>query len=151
MDSTGIAQVDGVDAVDAIVEVEVVGSSTPEGVGFLIKASASGCLFRVAPVRDPRQPRFWSVRVHRCTRAGVADPREMPWMGPGGMTREELPEAFAAIRADVGAWLAQPDCRQLRSWLLSQVPDPPAVPLAATDRARSTREKAAARAESRQP
>lgn len=141
--------VDVQDAPDVQLEVEVVGSSSPEGVGFLIKASASGCLFRVAPVRDPRQPRFWSIRVHRCTRAGVADPRELPWMGPGGMSREQLPDAFATIRADVGAWLAQPDCRNLRTWLLAQIPDPPAVPLAA-DRARSSREKAAAKMESRQ-
>jgi len=123
--------------------VDVVGSNTPEGVGFLIKARESGCLFRIAPARDPRQPRFWCVRVHRCTRAGVADPREMPWMGPGGMSREELPEAFATIRADIGAWLGQQQCRDLRRWLLAQVPDPPAIPLSGTDRGRAAREKAA--------
>ena len=99
--------------------VDVVESRTPEGFGFFVKARASGQTYRISPARDPRQPRFWCVLVTRCTSAGVADPTERPWIGAGGMTREELPEALAAIRADVGGWLGQEACHELRRWVLS--------------------------------
>ena len=99
--------------------VDVIEPRIAEGIGFFLKARANGRTYRVAPARDPRQPRFWCILVYRCSSAGVADPDERPWIGPGGMTREELPAALAAIRADVGAWLAQEPCRELREWLLS--------------------------------
>jgi len=73
---------------------------------------------RVEPARDPAQPRFWCLRVYRCTRAGVADGLERPWLGGGGMTRDERPAALRAIRDDVDAWLAAADRQPLRRWLL---------------------------------
>ena len=101
------------------VEVEVVESRGPEGFGFFVKVQTSGRFYRISPARDPHQPRFWCLLVTRCSSAGVADPTERPWLGAGGMTREELPTALAAIRADVGGWLAQDACGELRAWLLS--------------------------------
>jgi len=100
-------------------EVEVVAPRGPEGFGFFVRARATGQVYRISPARDPRQPRFWCLLVTRCSSAGVADPSERPWLGAGGMTRDELPEALAAIRADVGGWLAQDACGELRAWLLS--------------------------------
>lgn len=112
------------------IEVEVVESRGPEGFGFFVKARSSGQVYRISPARDPRQPRFWCLLVTRCSSAGVADPAERPWLGAGGMTREELPEALAAIRADVGRWLAQDACRELRDWVLSAPPRASVVPSA---------------------
>lgn len=99
--------------------VDLVAPRTPDGLGFLLKARATDRLFRIMPARDPRQPRFWCFTVYRCTPAGVVNPAERPWIGAGGMTREELPAALAAIQADVDAWLQQEQCHELRSWLLA--------------------------------
>lgn len=110
---------------------EVVESRGPEGFGFFVKVRASGQVYRVAPARDPDQPRFWCLLVTRCSAAGVADPGERPWLGAGGMTREELPTTLAAIRDDVGSWLDQASCKELRRWLLSALPVPPPPAMAA--------------------
>ena len=112
--------------------VDIVESRDHEGLGFLLKARPSGCLFRVRPARDPIQPRFWCVLVFRCSPGGAPDPNERPWVGAGGMTRDELPAALATIRADIGAWLAQPQCLELRDWVMTQQPAPvPTVALTA--------------------
>lgn len=108
---------------------DIVESREPGGIGFVLKARASGRRYRVAPARDPRQPRFWCILVYRCSPGGLADPGERPWLGAGGMTREELPEALAAIRADIDAWLAKTDCVELRDWLLDATPVTSGSPL----------------------
>ena len=129
--------------------VDVVESRDPEGLGLLLKARATGRLYRVRPARDPRQPRFWCVLVYRCQPGGMADPGERPWVGAGGMTRDELPEVFRTIRADVDAWLAQEQCLELRRWLLT--PGAPAAPLgtgAVADRVSATAQGPAAAASS---
>ena len=101
-------------------DVEVIESPRPDAFSFLLRARVTGRLYRVTPTRDPHQPRFWCVMVYRCTPGGLGDPSEQPWIGPGGMRREELPDAMEAIRADVGAWLAAADRRDLRRWLLTK-------------------------------
>lgn len=116
--------------------IEVVESRGPEGFGFFVKVRSSGQVYRVAPARDPHQPRFWCLLVTRCSAAGVADPGERPWLGAGGMTREELPTTLATIRDDVGGWLGQESCEELRRWLLSATPVPP-PPTAASRRSAS--------------
>ena len=104
--------------------VDIVESRDHEGLGFLLKARPSGRLFRVRPARDPVQPRFWCVLVFRCSPGGAPDPDERPWVGAGGMTRDEIPAKLATIRADVGAWLAEPQCHELRDWILAHEPAP---------------------------
>ena len=104
--------------------VEVVARG-PEGLGFFLKVHPSGRLFRVAPSRDPRQPRYWCLVVYRVTPGGGPYPDERAGSGWGGTRREELPATLAAIRADVGAWLARDECRELRHWLLAADPDAP--------------------------
>lgn len=108
--------------------LEVIDPRNPEGLGFYLKARVSGRLFRVEPIRDPRQPRFWSICIYHCARPRVADPTDRPWLGQGGLTRDELPVALQTIRADVDAWLAQDSCKELRRWLLTEAP--PTVPAA---------------------
>ncbi len=98
--------------------ISVVEPRTVEGLGLQFKTAATGRLYRLVPVRDPGQPRFWRFLVFRCLPGGMADPAESPWAVAGTMTREELPAALEAIRADVGSWLARPECRELRRWLL---------------------------------
>ncbi len=113
------------------VQIDVVDSRDREGFGFLIKARESGRLFRVRPVRDPSQPRFWCVMVYRCMPGGAAEPGERPWVGEGGLTRDELPTVLAEMRADIATWLARDQCRELRRWLLT--------PLAAVKASAGTR------------
>jgi hypothetical protein len=105
--------------------VEIIETRHPGPHAFLLKARGSGQFYQVAPARDPQQPRFWCVVVYRCSPGGLADTTERPWVGPGGITRENLPLAMAEIRADVGAWLAEEPCRELRSWLLAPAAAPP--------------------------
>lgn len=108
--------------------IDVIEARDTEVLGVVLKARASGRQYRVRPVRDPRQPRFWCVQVFRCSSGGAADPTERPWTGGPTMTREELPAALAAIRADVGAWLAREECQELRRWLLTAADPAAATP-----------------------
>jgi hypothetical protein len=103
----------------------------PEGLGFRIKDRANGRLYRVTPARDPRQPRLWCVLIYRCSPGGLADAAERPWLGEGGMAREDLVAALAAIRTDVDGWLGREECRELRRWLLAAGPGDAAPALAA--------------------
>ena len=98
--------------------IVVVEDRTSNPLGLYLKAGTTGRLYRVEPVRDPAQPRFWCLRVYRCTRAGVPDTLERPWFGGGGLTRDELPEVLSAIRTDVEAWLGVAARQPLRRWLL---------------------------------
>jgi hypothetical protein len=105
--------------------LEVVESRTPDGLAVLLRARPSGRHYRVAPTRDPRQPRFWCLMVIRCSSAGVPHPSELPWAGGWGTRWEDLATDLALIRADVNAWLAQDQCAGLRSWLMTPDPEPP--------------------------
>lgn len=116
--------------------LEVVDERSPSGMGFFIKVPASGRMYRVEPARDPSQPRFWCIRIRRCTRAGVPDPLERPWLGQGGMSREELPDALRAIQENASGWLNQASRHQLRGWLLEGVEEAPLA--AASDPASAT-------------
>ena len=132
--------------------VEVVESRTPDGLAVLLRTRPSGRHFRVAPTRDPRQPRFWCLLVFRCSSAGVPHPNELPWAGGWGTRWEDLASSLGAIRADVDAWLAQEQCAGLRDWLLTPDAEPSPV-LVATGiqpaRARSGSRAAARLADAR--
>lgn len=99
-------------------DIVVVAERAPNALGLYLKAPSTGRLYRVEPARDPAQPRFWCLCIYRCTPAGVADRKERPWLGGGGMTRDELPEALRLIREDVDTWLDASNHRRLRKWLL---------------------------------
>jgi hypothetical protein len=115
-------------AVEQVIDVEVVEERNADAYGFTVKVLANGLLHRILPVRDPRQPRFWCVVVFRCSPGGVPDASEQPWVGPGGLRREELKETMSAIRANPSSWLAETAHGQLRDWMLT--PTAAAVPAA---------------------
>jgi hypothetical protein len=96
--------------------------------GFTVRGRANGLLHRVAPMRDPRQPRFWCVVVFRLSAVDFADEAERHSVGPGGLRREDLKEALGAIRADPSAWLAEPAQRALRAWMLDPAATEPVLP-----------------------
>lgn len=113
-------------AEEQVIDVEVVEERNADAYGFTVKVLANGLLHRILPVRDPHQPRFWCVVVFRCSPGGVPDASEQPWVGLGGLRREELKETMSAIRADPSSWLAETAHGQLRDWMLA--PTPAAAP-----------------------
>ncbi len=113
-------------------EIVVVTERTPNALGLYLKAATTGRLYRVEPARDPGQPRFWCLCIYRCTPAGVADRDERPWLGGGGMSRDELPEALRQIREDVDTWLESTERQSLRKWILEEDAKPPSAKLTTT-------------------
>lgn len=102
--------------------LEVVEARGPDGYAFHFKVLATGQMYRIEPARDPGQPRFWCFRILRCMKGGMADPTELPWLGAGGMRRDELEAASQTIRADINAWLAAEPLADLRRWVLADAP-----------------------------
>jgi hypothetical protein len=117
-------ETDAGEAVDQVIEVEVVEERNADAYGFTVKVLANGLLHRILPLRDPDQPRFWCVVVFRCSPGGIPDPSEQPWVGLAGLRREELKETMSAIRADPSSWLAKTAHGQLRDWMLAPGPAP---------------------------
>jgi hypothetical protein len=115
--------------VERLNDVEVVAEPREAAAyGFTVRARANGLLHRVAPMRDPRQPRFWCVVVFRLAAVGFSDEAERHWVGQGGLRREELKETLGAIRDDPSAWLAEPAQRALRAWMLDPEATTPVLP-----------------------
>jgi hypothetical protein len=85
--------------------------------GFIMKSAANGSHFRVLPLRDPDQHRFWCVVVVRILPGGDPDRSHPAWIGRRGLRREELSEIMAAIRDDLEPWLADPAQNALRDWV----------------------------------
>jgi hypothetical protein len=104
--------------------IDVVAPRAPEGLSIVLKPHHGARLYRIVPVRDPEQPRFWCLIVLRCSRAGAVEANEDPWIIGNGMTRDQLPLMLAEIQGDVAAWLADERRHALRAWLLEQLPDP---------------------------
>lgn len=96
---------------------EVANLRVPEGLALYLKANPSNWFFRVAPVRDPAQPRFWCLFVEQCSRIGSLDDVYERFVGPRGMSRQELIDTLNAIRAAPERWLSYAENRELSSWL----------------------------------
>jgi hypothetical protein len=99
---------------------DIVEPRTPEGLVLYLRARESQRLFRVAPVRDPDQPRLWCFRVDWCARPGPiggAGDRAELCVAARGMTREQLMEALQLLRESPEAWLGESRQRDLRRWL----------------------------------
>jgi hypothetical protein len=105
------------------VRTEAVGLRGAGGLGGFLGVGADHRLYRVAPVRDPRQPRFWCLAVFACSACGIPETGSAIWAGWWGSTQGELPELLDSIKADAGAWLAEEQCLSLREKLLQ--PRPP--------------------------
>jgi hypothetical protein len=104
--------------------IEIVAPRAPEGLSIVLKPHHGARLYRIVPVRDPNQPRFWCLIVIRCNRSGAVEPGEEPWTISSGLTRDELPDALSQIQANLDSWLEDEDRLALKAWLLEVLPDP---------------------------
>ena len=109
------------EASESDVDVELVDERDVHAYAFTIRTRANGLLHHVLPLRDPNQPRFWCVVVYRCSSGGLADATERPWVGARGLRREDLKEVMGALRANPSSWLAQPENRALREWVVAPI------------------------------
>jgi Fe-S cluster assembly iron-binding protein IscA len=103
--------------------VEIIDDKRPDGFGFHIRVLATGRLYRIEPARDPRQPRFWCFKIYRCLSSRLVDVSQRSWFGAGGMTRDQLPAASEAIKADPNAWLETEELSALRRWIFEEEDD----------------------------
>ena len=82
--------------------------------------------YRLLPVRDPRQPRFWGLAV--IERFGdIAGTLTPLWAGHWDTDRLAIPALLAGIREDPAAWIGEPERADLRRILGSRYA-PAAVP-----------------------
>jgi hypothetical protein len=103
------------------------------GLGVFLRVGDDQRLYRVAPVRDPSQPRFWCLAAFECSSCGIPVSGSAIWAGWWGSSQIELPGILNTIKADAGAWLADEQCANLRRIL--QQPRPPLqMPLARVTR-----------------
>ena len=103
------------------------------GLGVFLRVGDDQRLYRVAPVRDPNQPRFWCLAAFECSSCGIPVSGSAIWAGWWGSSQMELPGLLDAIKEDTGAWLAKEQCADLRS-ILQQPRAPLQMPLARTSR-----------------
>ena len=104
-------------------KVELVDDKRPDGYGFHLRVLATNQLYRIEPARDPQQPRFWCFKVYRCLPSRLVDVTQRSWFGAGGMSRNDLPAATEAIKADPNAWLEKEELSQLRRWIFEEDQD----------------------------
>ncbi len=103
------------------------------GLGVFLRVGDDQRLYRVAPVRDPSQPRFWCLAAFECSSCGIPVSGAAIWAGWWGSSQMELPAILDRIKADADAWLTEDQCANLRQIL--QQPRPPLqIPLARTAR-----------------
>jgi hypothetical protein len=99
------------------------------GLGLFLRVGDDQRLYRVAPVRDPNQPRFWCLAAFECSSCGIPVTGTAIWAGAWGSAHHELSGLLDAIREDANAWLAEDECARLRA-LLMQPRAPLTLPLA---------------------
>ncbi len=103
------------------------------GLGVFLRVGDDQRLYRVAPVRDPSQPRFWCLAAFECSSCGIPVSGSAIWAGWWGSSQMDLPGILDSIKEDAGAWLADEQCAKLREIL--QQPRPPLqMPLARVTR-----------------
>jgi len=100
---------------------EVAKSREAEGLIVYLKSSHGGWTFRIVPVRDPGQPRFWCLRVEPCAQASAIAPTSSiaPYYTGAGMSRDVLMQTLDAIKTETAAWLGEAHQRAFRRWLLA--------------------------------
>ncbi|HEX2281147.1 MAG TPA: hypothetical protein VHG52_05220 [Thermomicrobiales bacterium] len=104
-------------------QVQVIELRGNGGLGVFLRVGDDQRLYRVAPVRDPSQPRFWCLAAFECSSCGIPVSGSAIWAGWWGSASMELPAILESIKADVDAWLADDECAKLRQIL--QQPRPP--------------------------
>lgn len=108
-----------------IQSIELRGSA---GLGVFLRVGEDQRLFRVAPVRDPRQPRFWCLAAYECSACGIPLTGDAIWAGWWGSAPGELPALLDALRRDGPTWPNCADGEALRRILLQPRPPLPATP-----------------------
>jgi hypothetical protein len=103
------------------------------GLGVFLRINDDQRLYRVAPVRDPQQPRFWCLAAFECSSCGIPVSGTAIWAGWWGSSPGELPAILDTIKADAAVWLLEEQCAGLR-YLLMQPRPPATLPLARAPR-----------------
>jgi hypothetical protein len=109
--------------------VQVIELRGAGGLGVFLRVGDDQRLFRVAPVRDPNQPRFWCLAAFECSSCGIPLSGAAIWAGWWGSTQSELPAMFNSIKEDAALWLRHEECNGLRKVLMQPRP-PLAIPTA---------------------
>ena len=116
------------------------------GLGVFLRVGDEARLYRVAPVRDPNQPRFWCLAAFECSSCGIPVSGSAIWAGWWGSAPMELPAILDTIKADADAGLADDQCAKLRQIL--QQPRPPLqMPLARVTRREADNDRGGALAD----
>lgn len=110
--------------------IEVLPAKSAGKLSIDLKVTTTGALFRIAPARDPQEPRLWCISVRKCVTGGMVDASEPTWIDRPGHPLADLAGMIDSIRDDVVGWLATTDRRQLCTWLLTAKPTPPALTIA---------------------
>jgi hypothetical protein len=97
--------------------VQVVELRGSGGLGVFLRINDDQRLYRVAPVRDPNQPRFWCLAAFECSSCGIPVTGTAIWAGAWGSAHHELSGLVEAIKEDANAWLAAEQCAALRELL----------------------------------
>jgi hypothetical protein len=111
------------------VPIQVIELRGAGGLGVFLRVGDDQRLFRVAPVRDPNQPRFWCLAAFECSSCGIPVSGAAIWAGWWGSSSGELPAILDAIKADAADWLQHEQCIDLRRLLMQPRP-PLSIPLA---------------------
>ena len=118
--------------------VQVIELRGAGGLGLFLRVGDDLRLFRVAPVRDPNQPRFWCLAAFECSSCGIPVTGTAIWAGAWGSAHHELSGLLDAIKGDAEAWLAEEECAKLRALLMQPRPPLP-LPVARAPRQEAER------------
>ena len=104
--------------------VEVLRPELRGQLALCFRVGGSRQVFRLMPVRDPAQPRFWAMAVVPCLESGAIMMQDAIWAGHRGSDWTTMAGLLADIAADLSAWLAADTQKQLRLLV-----EPPAADL----------------------
>lgn len=104
------------------------------GLGVYLRVGDEPRLYRLAPVRDPNQPRFWCLAAFECTSCGTPVSGSALWAGCWGSSQGDLSGLLATIKTDAERWLQEKEGNGLSKLLLQPRP-PLTLPLARVPRA----------------
>lgn len=113
--------------------IQVVELRGASGLGVFLRVEDEQRVFRVAPVRDPRQPRFWCLAAYECSACGIPITGDAIWAGWWGSSPSELPRLIEKIRANASLWLHEAQCTELRRILVESRRTLPTAYLANSD------------------
>ncbi|MGC4193122.1 MAG: hypothetical protein QM589_18400 [Thermomicrobiales bacterium] len=98
---------------------DVLRPRTGEGLSFYLHVIGGEWYFRIGPVRDPDQPRFWRLMVEPCSAPTAVEPRSRyePFIASALIPRDQLSDLLNAIKDEPMAWLESAENRELADWL----------------------------------